>query len=91
VEHVCWSEETDGVILAVRWIIEGTTCGGGILGAAPAGKAIATRGSTHFRFDGGYVVEEWTVFDELDALIQAYRQSTGDPNPVELYSLSEPA
>lgn len=73
VEHVCWSDETDGVILAVRWLMEGTTRGGGMLGAVPAGKAVAIRGSSHFRFGGGYVVEEWTVFDELDAVIQAYR------------------
>ncbi len=73
VEHVCWSEETDGVILAVRWLTEGTTRGGGMLGDVPAGKPIALRGSSHFRFGGGYVVEEWTVFDELDALVQAYR------------------
>jgi predicted ester cyclase len=73
VEHVCWSEETDGVLLAVRWLTEGTTRGGGILGDIPAGKRIALRGSSHFRFGGAYVVEEWTVFDELDALVQAYR------------------
>ena len=79
VEYVSWSEETDGVILAVRWLAEGTTRGGGMLGDVSAGKAIAIRGSSHFRFGGGYVVEEWTVFDELDALTQAYRQS-GDGN-----------
>lgn len=73
IEYVSWSEETDGVILAVRWMTEGTTQTGGLLGDVPAGKCIALRGSSHFRFGGGYVVEEWTVFDELDALIQAFR------------------
>ena len=73
VEHVSWSEETDGVILAVRWLSEGATRSGGLLGDVPAGKIVALRGSSHFRFGGGHVVEEWTVFDELDALIQAYR------------------
>ena len=73
VEHVSWSEEADGVILAVRWLAEGTTRGGGMLDDVPTGKPVALRGSSHFRFGGGYVVEEWTVFDELDALIQAYR------------------
>jgi hypothetical protein len=91
VEHVCWSEETDGVILAVRWIIEGTTSAGGMLGDVPVGKPIAIRGSSHLRFGGGYVVEEWTVFDELDALTQAYRQSRDDCIPAELDSSSEPA
>jgi predicted ester cyclase len=73
VEHVSWSEETDGVILAVRWLIHGTTQTGGIFGDIPGGKKIAFWGSSHFRFGNGRVVEEWTVFDELDALIQAYR------------------
>lgn len=91
VEYVSWSEETDGVILAVRWLAEGTTCDGGMLGNVPAGKAIAIRGSSHFRFGGGFVVEEWTVFDELDALTQAYRQSRDDFLQTDAASLSETA
>ena len=91
VEYVSWSEETDGVILAVRWLAEGTTRGGGILGDVPAGKAIAIRGSSHFRFGGGFVVEEWTVFDELDALTQAYRQSSDGVLQTDVASLSETA
>lgn len=73
VEHVSWSEENDGVIVAVRWTLEGTTAPGGLLGACPAGKALAIMGASHFRFQGGKVVEEWTIFDEVGALIQAYR------------------
>ena len=73
VEHVCWSQETDGVILAVRWLTEGTTRCGGILGDLPAGAPIAIRGSSHLRFEGGYIVEEWTVFDKLAAITHAYR------------------
>ena len=73
VAHVSWSEETDGVILAVRWTLEGTTQPGGLLGDIPAGKIVALPGASHFRFGSGHVVEEWTVFDELDALVQAYR------------------
>ena len=81
VEHVCWSEETDGVILAVRWLTEGMTKGGGMLGDVPVGQPVALRGSSHFRFGGGYVVEEWTVFDELDAVVQAYRNNPGSAVP----------
>ncbi len=83
VEHVCWSEETDGIILAVRWLIEGTTCRGGMLGNLPEGKPIAIRGSSHFRFGGGCVVEEWTVFDELAAIAQAYRSCGESAVPAE--------
>lgn len=73
VEYVSWSEETDGVILAARWLLEGTTRPGAFLGEVPGGKPVSMMGSTHFRFDGSYVVEEWTVFDELGTLTQAYR------------------
>ena len=73
VEHVSWSEETDGVILAVRWLLEGTIRSGGMLGEVPGGKPVFVMGMSHMRFGGGYVVEEWTVFDELAVLAQAYR------------------
>ena len=73
VEHVSWSEETDGVILAVRWTLEGSSHAGGLLGDIPPGKTVSLPGASHMRFGSGHVVEEWTVFDELDALIQAYR------------------
>ncbi len=73
VEHVCWSEETDGVIVAVRWVLEGTTAPGGVLGECPAGKAVFMMGMSHLRLLNGRVVEEWMIFDELGVLTQAYR------------------
>ena len=74
VEHVSWSEESDGTILAVRWRLEGTTRPGGLLGAVPGGRPVAVIGMSHMRFGDGHVVEEWTVFDEVGVLAQAYRQ-----------------
>jgi SnoaL-like polyketide cyclase len=73
VENVCWAEETDGLIVAVRWTLEGTTRAGGLLGDVPAGRPVSIMGSSHFRFGNGLIVEEWTVFDEIGALMQAYR------------------
>ena len=73
VEHVCWSEETDGVIVAVRWVLEGATAPGGVLGECPAGRPVFMMGMTHLRLDGGKVVEEWMLFDEIGVLAQAYR------------------
>ncbi len=73
VDHVCWSDETDGVIVAVRWSLEGTTRSGGLLGPVPSGRAVVVMGMTHLRFAGPVVVEEWTIFDELAVLVQAYR------------------
>lgn len=74
VEHVCWSEETDGVIVAVRWMLEGTTRPGGLLGDIPSGRQVAVMGMSHMRFQGPLVVEEWTIFDEVAILAQAYRE-----------------
>lgn len=73
VEHVCHSEENDGVIVAVRWVYEGTTAPGGVLGECPAGRPVFMMGVSHMRFAGDRVVEEWMVFDELGILVQAYR------------------
>ena len=73
VEHVCHSEETDGVILAVRWVLEGTTAPGGVLGECPSGKPVFMMGVSHMRLAGEKIVEEWMVFDELGVLMQAYR------------------
>ena len=74
VEHVCHAEETDGVIVAARWVLEGTTRPGALLGACPAGKPVFMMGVSHMRFgEDGRIVEEWQVFDEVGVLAQAYR------------------
>ena len=73
VERLSWSDETDGVILAARWILEGTLRSGGALGDVPGGKPVSVMGASHMRFGNGYIVEEWTVFDEIAVLAQAYR------------------
>jgi predicted ester cyclase len=73
VENVCHSEESDGVIVAVRWVYEGTTAPGGVLGECPAGRPVFMMGISHMRFAGDKIVEEWMIFDELSVLVQAYR------------------
>lgn len=72
VEHVCWSDETDGVIVAVRWRLTGSTRRGGALGdQLPEGRVVSIPGISHYRFQGRRVVEEWTVFDEVAAVADA--------------------
>lgn len=73
VDHVSWSEETDGVIVAVRWRLEGSTQSGGLLGEVPNGRPVAMIGMSHFRFEQNKIVEEWTLFDEIGLLVQAYQ------------------
>lgn len=75
VDHVCWSEEPDGLIAAVRWSLQGTTRAGGLLGDAPGGQQVSMLGMSHFRFKGPKIVEEWTLFDEVGVLTQAYRSA----------------
>ncbi len=72
--HVCWSEENDGVIVAVRWTLTGSSARGGLLGNQwPVGRQVFMMGSSHLRLDGPLIVEEWTVFDEVAVLAMAYR------------------
>jgi predicted ester cyclase len=73
VDHVSWAEESDGLIAAVRWTLEGSTRPGGLLGEVPGGAPISIMGMSHFRFAGPQIVEEWTLFDEVAVLAQAYR------------------
>lgn len=43
------------------------------LGEMQGWKPVAMIGMSHFRFGDGGIVEEWTVFDEVAVLAQAYR------------------
>jgi predicted ester cyclase len=74
VDNVCHSDETDGVIVAVRWVLEGRTASGGFLGQCPLGQLVRMMGISHLRLVGPKVVEEWMLFDEIGVLVQAYRQ-----------------
>ncbi len=74
VEHVCWADEADGVIVAVRWLLLGTTAHGGLLGdALPVGRPVYMMGISHLRLNGAKIVEEWTVFDEVAVRAMAWR------------------
>lgn len=73
VHHVCHSEEADGIIVAVRWTLEGLSAPGGVLGECPSGRPLSIMGISHLRLSGKEVVEEWMLFDEVGALTQVYR------------------
>ena len=74
VEHISWAEEADGAIVAVRWRLDGTSSPYGMVGPMPAGKAVAMIGMSHLRFDeSGRIVEEWSVFDDVAMMVQAFR------------------
>ncbi|MBN8431320.1 ester cyclase [Microbulbifer salipaludis] len=58
--------------VAVRWVIAGHHTGNGRWGEA-TGAPLLILGESHYRFEGGKVVEEWLVFDELAVLTQVQR------------------
>ena len=57
----------------MRWVLEGRSAPGGVLGECPAGKAVFMMGMSHLRLMHGKVVEEWMLFDEIGVLAQTYR------------------
>lgn len=65
IQHVA---AVDGMI-AVRWELAGTHDGAALYGA-PTGEAAYVLGVTHWRIDGGVIVDEVTVFDEVALLRQ---------------------
>ncbi|MBV5349678.1 ester cyclase, partial [bacterium] len=55
----------------LRWTFTGTHTGYGIYGE-PSGKPVKIMGISHFTVQSGRIVEEWTMFDELNVLCQLY-------------------
>ena len=73
VDKVTWSDETDGIIVAVRWRLEGSSQPGALFGDCPAHKPVLLNGMSHLRLVGTHVVEHWMIFDEIGALVGIYR------------------
>ena len=68
--HTCSVASVEGgVKIAVRWTMEGTHSGHGVLGA-PTGRPLFVMGMSHFHLRNGRVVEEWMIYDELALRIQ---------------------
>lgn len=70
VEEVFWmGNDTDGHSASVRWSAAGTHRGHGLYGA-PTGRRVHLWGISQVYLRGGYVVEEWALFNEFDVLTQ---------------------
>lgn len=59
----------EGYLVATRWHLIGTHTGYGFYGP-PTGRAVSMWGITHQRIDDGRIVEEWTVNNEFEVLVQ---------------------
>jgi hypothetical protein len=59
----------EGDRVVTRWTARGTHRGE-LMGIPPTGKPVTMTGITINRLEGGKVVEDWTVFDQLGLLQQ---------------------
>lgn len=70
VDEVYWMGNTrEGYLCSTRWSAEGTHRGANLYGAA-SHKPAQLWGITQHRIVDGCIVEEWTMFNELDLLMQ---------------------
>lgn len=70
VDEVYWmGNPAQGYVSAVRWSADATHSGAGSWGA-PSGRAVQIWGITQHRIVAGRVSHEWTLFNELDLLMQ---------------------
>lgn len=73
VDYTCGnSMREDADYVAARWTLAGTHSGPTLWGE-PTGAPLLILGESHYRLQGGRVVEEWLVFDELAVLTQVQR------------------
>lgn len=69
-DNVQWmGNDEEGYLVSVRWHRIGTHTGNGFFGP-PTGRPVSMWGITHQRVVGGRIVEEWTVDNEFDVLVQ---------------------
>jgi hypothetical protein len=70
VDEVYWmGNDQDGYLTSERWSAEGNHQGGGLYGA-PSGALLQMWGITQRKILAGQVVAEWTLFNELDLMMQ---------------------
>jgi steroid delta-isomerase-like uncharacterized protein len=68
--HVTVEDEVaEGDKVVTRWTIRGTHRGE-LMGVAPTGSQIELKGITIHRIEGGKIVEEWEMYDNLGIMQQ---------------------
>ena len=70
VDEVYWmGNDEDGYLTSARWSATGTHRGAGLYGE-PCGAPVQIWGVTQHRIVGKKIVGEWTLFNELDLMMQ---------------------
>lgn len=67
----CLGDDASGYRTSLRWTFTGTHTGYGIYGE-PGGKPVKIMGISHAFVKDRKIIEEWTVFDELNLLCQIF-------------------
>ena len=75
VDEVYWmGNEVDGFLSSSRWSATGTHSGFGVYGP-PTGSLVQIWGITQNQIEGGRIVKEWMLFNELDLMMQIVASS----------------
>ena len=78
VDEVYWmGNESDGFLTSERWSAEPTHTGDGIYGI-PTHQPVQIWGITQHRVINGRIEREWTLFNELDLMMQIAAARQGD-------------
>lgn len=71
-DEVYWmGNEAEGYLTSVRWSAVGTHRGDGLYGPA-TGRSVRIWGITQYRIAEGRIVENWTLFNELNLMMQLF-------------------
>ena len=78
VDEVYWmGNDVDGYSVSVRWSASGTHRGYGLYGK-PTGRRVFMWGMNQMYFQGGKIVEDWMLFNEMDVMSQILRDDAQD-------------
>ena len=73
VDEVYWmGNDTDGYSVSVRWTAAGSHRGYGFYGT-PTGRRVSMWGLSQLYYQGGKIVEDWVLFNEIDVMSQILR------------------
>jgi len=78
VDEIYWmGNDVDGYSVSVRWSASGTHRGYGLYGK-PTGRRVFIWGMNQLYFQGGKIVEDWMLFNEMDVMGQILRDDAVD-------------
>lgn len=77
-DEIYWmGNDVDGYSVSVRWSASGTHRGYGLYGK-PTGRRVFMWGMNQLYFQGGKIVEDWMLFNEMDVMAQILRDEAID-------------